>query len=236
MKLKAMIFAAGEGTRLRPLTLSMPKALVEVGGEPVLARAIRAVVAAGACEVVVNVHHLADMVEEYLQHTDFGVEVRVSDERRLLLDTGGGLLAAEPLLDDADAIMLHNADIVTDLDLSAMPCDGDATLLTSRRQTSRSLLFEGGRLCGWRDNRTGRTLGNPAGEERAFNGVHLVRSTIFGALHRYAAEAGEVFSLTPFYVAQAQKLDIRGWMPGRDYRWFDIGNLQKLEAARHAFE
>lgn len=231
-----MIFAAGEGTRLRPLTLTAPKALVEVGGEPVLARAIRAVVAAGADEVVVNVHYLADMVEEYLATHDFGVPVRVSDERSLLLDTGGGLLHAEPLLRGADAVMLHNADIVTDLDLSLMPLEGDVTLLTSGRPTSRSLIFDHGqRLCGWRDNRSGQVRGCGRGEPRAFNGVHLVSPAIFPALRRYAAEAGPVFSLTPFYVAEAAALDIRGWQPGDTYRWFDIGDMNKLAAARAAF-
>lgn len=233
--MKAMIFAAGEGTRLRPLTLSTPKPLVEVGGEPMLARVLRAVIAAGATQVVVNVHHLSHMVTEWLERQHFNVPVNVSDESCRLLDTGGGLLKAAPMLEGSEPILLHNADICTDLDLTRLHLRGDASLLVSGRRSSRCLLFDSSkRLCGWRNLTTGKTLGNAAGTPLAFNGIHLVSPTIFPVLRRYAERVGEVFSLTPFYVDNADELEIYG-QELDEYRWFDIGDMPKLEAARASF-
>lgn len=117
--MKAMIFAAGLGTRLYPLTLTRPKALVEVAGKTALERAIEAVTEAGAREIVVNVHHFATMVIDFIGNKDWKVPIRISDESALLLDTGGGLLKARPMLDNSDGepILIHNADIVTDIPL-----------------------------------------------------------------------------------------------------------------------
>lgn len=230
-----MIFAAGEGTRLRPLTLTTPKALVEVGGEPMLERAIRAVIAAGASQVVVNVHYLANKVKEWIAAREYPVPVCVSDESDLLLDTGGGLLAAAAWLEGAEPILLHNADICTDLDLSRLTLRGDASLLVSDRISSRRLLFnDDDRLCGWRNEHTGETKGNPDGHPRAFNGIHIFAPTIFPALRSYAEKVGRVFSLTPFYVDSAQSLQIFGCQLS-GYQWHDVGTLDKLAAARAAF-
>ena len=120
--IKGMIFAAGLGTRLRPLTDSMPKAMVEVGGRPMLRRVIDKLVAAGVGEIVVNVHHFADQIKDYLaaEADGIGARVVVADESRQLLDTGGGLLAAAEWLDDAEAIVVHNADILSDASLDLM--------------------------------------------------------------------------------------------------------------------
>lgn len=235
--MKAMIFAAGEGTRLRPLTLTRPKALVEVGGEPMLARVLGAVKAAGITDVVVNVHHLADRIACWLSANDFGLNIAISDERARLLDTGGGLLAARPLLDGNEPILLHNADICTDLDLTRLTLRGDASLLVSPRPSSRLLTFDPGdmRLQGWVNTQSGASKGNPAGRRLAFNGIHLVSPDIFRALEEYSALTGsDAFSLTPFYVAMARHLRIHGLELG-GYRWHDIGNLEKLEAARAEF-
>ena len=118
--MKAMIFAAGVGSRLRPFTLEHPKALAPVGGRPILERVVRNVVAARAEAVVVNVHHFADQIVQYLQENDnFGMDVRISNERSMLLETGGGLKKAAPLFDSSSPIFIHNVDILSTLDFNA---------------------------------------------------------------------------------------------------------------------
>lgn len=238
--MRAMIFAAGLGTRLHPLTLSRPKALVEIAGKTALERAIEAVTEAGAREIVVNVHHFAPMVADFIASRRWSVPIRISDESERLLDTGGGLLKARPLLDSADGepVLLHNADIVTDIPLDRMELGGaDALLLTSERNSSRHLTFDrAGRLTGWRNLFTGETKGNPAPADRqlAFGGIHLISPTLFDALEEYAP-AGEPFSLTPFYIANARRLEIRSWQQPHGTRWHDIGRPESLEAARAEF-
>ena len=113
--MKAMIFAAGLGTRLAPLTDSCPKALIEVGGKPMLRRVIERLRDAGVGEMVVNVHHHADMIRRYLEENDFGVRVMISDESDMLLDTGGGVARASSLLEGDESVMLYNADIFTSI-------------------------------------------------------------------------------------------------------------------------
>ena len=116
--MKAMIYAAGLGTRLRPLTDDRPKALIEVGGKPMLQHVIENIKKAGITRAVVNVHHFAGKVIDFLDRNgNFGIDIAISDESDRLLDTGGGLLKARPLLDGDEPILLHNADILTDLDL-----------------------------------------------------------------------------------------------------------------------
>lgn len=235
--MKAMVFAAGEGTRLRPLTLSRPKALVEVGGKPMLARVLESLRDAGITDVVVNVHYLAGQIEDYLRAHDFGLRISVADERTLLLDTGGGLLAARRLLGGDEPILLHNADICTDLNLRRLELRGDATLLTADRKSSRRLIFSvrESRLHGWVNESTGEVKGRVDGVPRAFQGIHLVSPSIFPALEEYSRTVGsEVFSLTPFYVFMASRLHIYGQQLD-GYRWHDIGNLEKLAAANSAF-
>ena len=157
---EAMIFAAGLGTRLRPLTDSMPKALVPVCGKPLLQIVIDRLVSFGIRDIVVNVHHFAGMIEDYLaSHPVPGVKVRISDEREQLMDTGGGILHAENLL-GADRFLVHNVDIISDLDLewldSSVRSDALATLAVSERKTSRYLLFDDDmRLKGWTNISTG---------------------------------------------------------------------------------
>lgn len=163
--MKAMIFAAGLGTRLRPLTDNCPKALVEVGGKPMLGRVMQRLIDAGVTEAVVNVHHFAGMIKEYLTaNNNFGITVHVSDESDLLLDTGGGILRARQWLDGGEPFIVHNADILSDVDLAAMyraheASGADATLLVAHRQSSRYLAFGNAdsRLHGWINTTTGQT-------------------------------------------------------------------------------
>lgn len=168
--MQAMIFAAGMGTRLRPLTDKMPKALVEVGGKPLIAHVIEKLRSEGFDHIIVNVHHFADQIKDYLRNNDFGIDIRISDESDKLLDTGGGLKKALPLFNENEMILIHNVDILSNAPLkkfyeegpltmnygSGKPMKAAATLLVSWRKTSRYLLFdEDMRLVGWTNIQTG---------------------------------------------------------------------------------
>ena len=158
--MKALIFAAGLGTRLKPLTDTMPKALVPLHGEPLLAHTLRRLIGSGATEAVVNVHHFGEQIIDYLARTDWGIPVGISDERDALLETGGGLRKAAPLFHEPDApILIHNVDILSNADLGALyaaAAPHDALLLVSDRPTQRYLLFDDDlRLRGWTNLATG---------------------------------------------------------------------------------
>ena len=150
--MQAMIFAAGLGTRLKPLTDTMPKALVKVGGEPLIKRVIDKLSASGVDRIVVNVHHFAQQITDYLNdNANFGKDIRISDEITGLLETGGGIKKAYPLFDSSSPILIHNVDILSNVDLRsfyqlAVKAEGkdqavDAVLLVSWRKTKRYLLF-----------------------------------------------------------------------------------------------
>lgn len=243
--MKAMIFAAGLGTRLKPFTDHAPKALVEVGGETMLGRVIRRLSESGIKDMVVNTHHFSQQICDYLySKNNFGVNIRVSDESNDLLDTGGGLLAARELLDGSDDILLHNADIFTDVSYRPMmeyhaESGADATLMVWDRQSSRALLFDGNdRMQGWHNTVTGQLL--PEGVEchmpqlhpLAFGGIHIVSPRIFPLLELYRHKHGRVFSLTPFYVEYCHEFDIRAYSPHGNFYWEDVGKPQSLARAR----
>lgn len=246
--MKAMIFAAGLGTRLRPLTDSKPKALVELRGIPMLGRVIDRLRLVGVNEIVVNVHHFADKVRDYLESRDFGVTIHVSDESDLLLDTGGGILAARQWLDSGDnePFIVHNADILTDVDLRSMVerhlhDEAMATLLVDRRDTSRYLMFDSeDTLKGWINVKTGETkqatLDMTSLTRLAFGGVHVISPSIFDRLECYQSEVGRVFSIVPFYVDACRYSVIKGFRPAAGTQWFDIGSVEKLADAEHNFQ
>lgn len=238
--MRAMIFAAGLGTRLRPLTDTRPKALVEVGGRPLLDIVAGRLVQAGVSSLVVNVHHFAEMVKAHLQASDYHVPVAVSDESRQLLDTGGGVLAARPLLEGDGRFLIHNVDILSNLDIrafgeAARP-DALATLVVSRRETSRYLLFDDDmRLAGWTNVRTGEVRSpfpdlDPAACRRlAFAGIHLLSDRIFELMSgRYVP--GEAFPIMDFYLSVAAEHPIYGYVP-EDLRLLDVGRPETLEEA-----
>lgn len=242
--MKAMIFAAGLGTRLRPLTDTVPKALIEVGGVTMLQRVINSVIASGITEIVVNVHHHADKVKEYIDSIDCpGVSIKISDESELLLDTGGGVAKAAGLLGYEEDILLHNADIYTDIDLRQMMAQhtgsgAEATLLAGNRNTSRYLLFSpGGRMTGWRNVTTQETRSTydadtlSSSVQLAFGGIHIISPDILRLLVE-ASHDTPCFSITQFYISHCARLDIRAFIPAGQYNWIDIGRPQSLEQAR----
>ncbi len=242
--MKGMIFAAGLGTRLRPLTDNCPKALVDVGGRPMLENVILKFKSAGIDEIVVNVHHFADQIIDFLRaNNDFGIKLHISDERDQLLDTGGGILKAARWLDREEPFVVHNADIYTDFDLPRMikaygTSSVDAMLLIGERETSRYLLFSSdGRMVGWENVKTGEKR-SPFTEEEvadavpmAFGGVHIINPAIYPLLRRYSSEPK--FSITPFYTDMCRELKIMGYTPSEHYNWVDIGKPESLMIARN---
>jgi NDP-sugar pyrophosphorylase family protein len=234
-----MILAAGRGTRLGELGRDTPKALIEVAGRTMLERVARAVVAAGATRIVVNVHHHAERIERYLATHDLGAEVRVSREPDRPLETGGGLWQAREMFRRDRPILIHNVDVVTDADLSALVAAHArgaalATLAVSERETSRYLLFDDLGLFGREDRRHAHRLEAraPRGGARAlaFAGVQVCSP---GLLDRI--EERGVFPIVDVYLRLAGAGQVIA--PWRlEGLWLEIGNAERLEAARAALE
>ena len=232
---QAMIFAAGLGTRLRPLTDTMPKALVRVGGEPLLHRVIMNLKSAGFERIVVNVHHFAEQIIDYLKTNDnFGLDIRISDESDVLLDTGGGIRKAAPLFDPSSPILIHNVDILHNVDLATFyesAISHDATLMVSERQTSRYLIFNDEmRLRAWINIKTGEVKAQPSpspeGLRAAFSGLHVFSPRLFPLM----AEWPDKFGIIDFYLDACQKADIRGIL-NTNLRLLDVGKLDSLSEA-----
>lgn len=243
--MKAMIFAAGLGTRLRPLTNDRPKALVEVGGVAMLERVITRLKSHGITEIVINIHHFGEKIIEFIkENNNFGITIHISDERDLLLDTGGGILKAQQWLDGNEPIIIHNADILTDFDLHKMVeqhinSNADATLLVADRKTARYFYIgENNRLNGWTNISTGEVkpadyIALNTDKLRAFGGVHIVSSSIFSELQNYSTEPK--FSITPFYIDRCKDLKIMGYTPNEKYQWHDIGKIESIAIAEQEF-
>lgn len=239
--MKAMVFAAGLGTRLKPLTDTRPKALVEVGGKPLLSHVIGKLAASGYDEIVVNVHHFAPLVKAFLADNDFGVKVSVSDESGELLETGGGIKHARELLEPLDGpFLVHNVDILSNLDLGWFRAqsrpDALSTLLVSERETSRYLLFDDSlRLRGWTNVKTGevRSPFPPSAlkdcRPLAFSGIHNVGPAIFEAFEEYSMP--ERFPIIDFYLAACKNHPIYG-VVANDLRLIDVGKADSLSAAQ----
>lgn len=254
--MKAFIFAAGLGTRLRPLTLKRPKALVEVGGKPLIRWLLERLERYGFRDVVVNVHYLGAMVEEYVRAyaASSGIRVAFSEEFDLLRDTGGGIRHAKALLDDGEPVLVHNADIVSNLDLgrlysaAAVEFGADplrlAKIVVSGRYSDRRFVFGSGdmRLRGWVNVKTGeRKTAGAYGEvvggdggvgevQYPFAGIHVISPRIFPLLEAEAARVGERFSIVDFYLKHASRYKIVGdYEP--DLQLVDVGRLDHIPLA-----
>jgi NDP-sugar pyrophosphorylase family protein len=231
MTKQAMIFAAGLGTRLKPLTDTMPKALVRVGGEPLLWHVIQKLKAAGYERIVINVHHFAEQIVNYLkENANFGLDIRISDETGGLLETGGGIKKALPLFDSESPILIHNVDILSNLDLCALPADAPL-LVVSQRKTKRYLQFDDTmRLVGWKNIETGEVKGCE-GNSLAFSGIHMFHPSLTPLL----AEWPDRFPIMDFYLKACGDHLIRGY-EATDLRLMDVGKLDTLHDAETFLE
>jgi NDP-sugar pyrophosphorylase family protein len=242
--MQALLFAAGLGTRLRPYTDDRPKALVEVAGIPLLQLHLERLSTAGFTRVVVNIHHFADRMEAFLRSREWGMEVLISDERDLLLETGGGLLKAMPHFGDAQQLLLINVDVLTNLDLrglwqSHISQGAEATLASRDRKSSRVLLWDDQlRLSGWRNTEKSeeRIVRPDAGAltPLAFSGVHILSADLVRRMALLPLAQQRKFSITDAYLDLAgQGADIRAFRHDTDF-WMDVGRPEHLEqAAQH---
>ena len=233
--MRAMIFAAGLGTRLRPLTDHMPKALVPVGGVPLLHRLLTKLYAAGYTHVVINIHHHAAQIIDFLAAHDYGMHIDISDESDMLLDTGGGLRHAAQFFTGDEPILLHNVDILSNLSLDHFTAsfrpDCLAQVVVSERPTSRYLLFDNNnRLAGWHNISTGATrppgIDTTALRPYAFAGIHLVSPRIFTLMAHYP----DKFSIIDFYLEAMHDETIAAYLPD-NFAMLDVGKVDTLAAA-----
>lgn len=234
-----MILAAGLGTRLRPLTDRIPKALVEVAGVPMIERIARRLIAVGVDRLVINLHHHADQIRAFLEErSGFGVEVHISEEPEGALETGGGLKHAAPHFRRDTPFFLHNVDVITEIPLAEMyrahaAADPLATLAVSGRESTRLLRFDADGLQGRLDTRTGEVEAcrPPTGRsnDRAFAGVHVLSPRIFDLLEEEGA-----FSIIPTYLRLAGEGHVIVPFDIGAALWLEIGNPDRLERAREA--
>lgn len=242
--MKVMIFAAGLGTRLKPITDSMPKALVPVEGKALLERVMRKLMDAGADSFVVNVHHFPDQIKDFLAANDnFGAKVAVSDEQPDVLETGGGILNAKELIREAgdeEGFLVHNVDILSNLDVrsfvSQVRPEALATLLVSERQTQRYFLFNDEmRLVGWTNIATGEVrspfpdLDVEKCHKYAFAGVHYISDKVFEVMDDLGYEGR--FPIVDFYLKAAGTHPIYGVAPA-GLKLMDVGKISTLESCR----
>ncbi len=256
--MRAMIFAAGLGTRLKPITDIIPKALVPVCSQPLLKHLIDKLKDAGYSQVVINVHHFADKIKEYVaQNGNFGIEVFFSDETDLLRETGGGIRHAASLLDDGEPFLVHNVDILSNLNLgdfydahtaASISLDTPlATLLVSERETSRYFLFDNSNnLVGWMNKLSGEVK-SPFAELRRgasenfdwekFLSDNSLKKYAFAGTHIISPEVfrlmeswPEKFPIVDFYLQMADKYIIKGYVKN-DLKMVDVGKLNSLEEA-----
>ena len=241
----AMILAAGLGTRLKALTQDKPKALVPLNGKPLLQHCIENLIANSFHHIVINVHHFGEQIIDFVKQNKFDADIEISDERDLLMDTGGGIVKATPLFKDSKAVLVHNVDIVSDVNLGEMSqqflaSGDDAWLLTQDRETNRKLLFrDDEQLIGWRNKadgnfkwvypeKTGPSTGSGTldYQEMAFSGLHFFRSDLFA---EFEVKRQSVIDLY-LYLAKTNRIISKPIQP--DY-WFDLGKPEQLEAAEN---
>lgn len=234
----AMLFAAGLGTRLRPITNDIPKALVPLNGKPLLEKNILFLKSFGVERFVINIHHFANKILDFLEKkNNFGVEILISDESDCILETGGGLKKAEPMLRDEDFILM-NVDILTNLKVNKMISfhfehKNLATLAVIKRESSRKLMFDKKmELNGWKNISTGETKPKTLSKNlkpMAFSGIHILSPGIFEYLPPVSK-----YSIVPEYLKIAQKEQIKGFDHSGDLL-LDVGKHDTLAQAEKIF-
>lgn len=231
--MKAMIFAAGLGTRLKPLTDNMPKALVPLAGKSLLQWQVEKLMQAGIRDIIVNIHHKGEMIIDAIQtHHGWGANITVSDEREKLLDTGGGVMKVKREC-DSERLLVCNVDILSNIDLTQLiqTAGPQNTLVVSERPTQRYLCFdEDGFLCGWTNIATGQLRGKD-GRHLAYSGMAILQSSMDKYLSMVAAEKGDVFGLVDVYLKAAECGEkIKAYIPA-NYRMMDVGKYDQLAQA-----
>lgn len=237
--MKALIFAAGLGTRLKPITDSLPKALVPVHGKPLLEHCIQKLKISGFDEIIINVHHFADQIIDFLeQNNNFELQIEISDEREQLLDTGGGIKKVAHFFSDGKPFLIHNVDILSNVDLREVynqhlqDKNRLASLVISHRDTYRYLLFdEAKRLHGWVNMRTGQTKPNEnmnilPFEKFAYAGIQVISPEIFDLMETEP----DKFPIMDFYLQRCLHEKIMGYVP-QNLQMLDVGKLNSLEKA-----
>lgn len=234
-----MIFAAGLGTRLKPITDTKPKALVTVAGKTLLQHVIEKLAENGFHDIVINVHHFSEQIIQYLEANNrFGLSIAVSDETDKLLDTGGGIKKAKPLLDNGEPFLIHNVDILSNADLKGLykkhlnqACD--ATLLVSNRKSSRYLLFDQEkRLQGWKNETTGEVkspISDFHAEEYtpyAFSGIHVLSPSVFRKMDSFP----DKFPIMDFYISKCNEMKFNAEIDA-NLHLIDVGKLNSIEEA-----
>ena len=230
----AMILAAGLGTRLQALTKDRPKALVELNGKPLLQQCIEHLIDNGFHHIVINVHHFGNQIIDFVGNHHFDAEIQISDERNLLMDTGGGIIKATPLFKDSKAVLIHNVDIISDVNLGEMnqqflDSKDDAWLLTQDRESSRKLLFRNdNQLIGWKNKADGsfKWVYDSFGQyqEMAFSGLHFFRSDLFA---EFEVKPQSVIDLY-LNLAKTNRIISKHIQPSY---WFDLGKPEQIQAA-----
>ena len=242
--MKAMVFAAGLGTRLKPLTDTMPKALVPLADKPLLQWQVEKLRDAGITDIIVNVHHFPDQIIDTIRaNQGWGCNITISDERDMLLDTGGGLKKAIRLLMDNEQwtmdnepILACNVDILSNIDLDAFLNSYDpstlGSLVVSDRQTQRYLCFDAqNTLCGWTNIKTGELKGKD-GRHLAFSGMQILSPDALALLNEMPQDK---FSLIDFYLHVMDKLPLQAYIPS-DYQMMDVGKIDQIEEAERFAE
>ena len=239
--MKAMILAAGLGSRLKPITNSIPKALVKVGGIPMLDRIIHTLIKQGFTDITVNIHHFADMIKKHIESNDYGIKINMSDESQMLLDTGGGIVKAIPFLfkENNHPVLFHNVDILSDADLAEMmkgidESETHATLLVSQRESDRKLIFdEDIYLRGWHNTKENKfkpenLQKRATWKEFSFNGIYAMDKNSIGEMKDLMGTGK--FSVMDYFLHPKRKYGIRG-VVSENLHILDIGKPATLSQA-----
>ena len=239
--MRAMILAAGLGTRLKPLTNSTPKALIKIKDFTLLELQIKKLVSEGFDQIIINVHHFGEVVKDYLkQNNFFNCSIEISDESEKLLDTGGGLKKAYHFFRDDEPFLVYNVDILSNISLRKLinyhlASESIATLAIQNRDSSRKFLFDKNNiLCGWMNQKSGENIISRGEQSElfpySFSGIQVINPKIF----KYFPDK-DIFSLVELYLSAARKAKISGYVHNDDL-WIDIGKLENLDRAEKIFE
>ncbi|MFQ3579928.1 MAG: sugar phosphate nucleotidyltransferase [Bacteroidales bacterium] len=229
--MKAFIFAAGLGTRLAPFTNTKPKALVEVGGKPMLKILIEKLINAGVNHIIINVHHFADLIINYLKENNFGIRIDISDERDFLLNTGGGLLNIQKFIDKNENFIVHNVDIYSEIDLkdffnTHLKNNTVCTLAVSHRNSTNYLLFDDDlNLCGWKSYKTNSSIISRPNyiDEQAFSGIYAFNYEIFSLFKSQEKS----FPIIPELLRISEHYDIKAYNHDKQFM-LDLGKPEAI--------